>query len=85
MRTSATGPQLWRLNKLGVIDNAKDDDGHVYADRANEVLAEAAAEGLWKPKERSRDRKSAGDVSRSTVTTAEQALEPGSEPTSVRS
>ena len=63
LRKPATGPQLWRLYKLGLIDNAKDRDGRVYADRANEVLAEAAEEGLWKPKERSRNRPLAGDVS----------------------
>jgi hypothetical protein len=50
-RELATGPQLRRLNRLGLLVEALE-DGVVYFDRAFELLADAVARGLWTPKER---------------------------------
>jgi hypothetical protein len=53
-RELPTGPQLRRLNQLGLLPEALE-DGVVYFDRAFELLAEAAEKGLWTPKERRHD------------------------------
>jgi hypothetical protein len=45
----ASGAQLWRLNQLGILGEALIAEGRVSADRAGELLQEAAVRGLWEP------------------------------------
>jgi hypothetical protein len=48
----ASGAQLWRLNELGILREALKVEERVSADRAGELLREAAARGLWNPRPR---------------------------------
>jgi hypothetical protein len=48
----ASGAQLWRLNQLGILGQALNAEGRVSADRARELLREAAVRGLWAPRPR---------------------------------
>jgi hypothetical protein len=48
----ASGAQLWRLNELGILGEALKVEERVSADRAGELLREAAARGLWSPRPR---------------------------------
>jgi hypothetical protein len=48
----ASGAQLWRLNELGLLGEALKVEERVSADRAGELLGEAAASGLWSPRPR---------------------------------
>jgi hypothetical protein len=45
----ASGAQLWRLNKLGLLADALTVEERVSADRADVILSEAAIQGLWEP------------------------------------
>jgi hypothetical protein len=45
----ASGAQLWRLNQLGILREALNAEEPVSADRARELLSEAASRGLWAP------------------------------------
>jgi hypothetical protein len=45
----ASGAQLWRLNQLGILGEALNEEQRVAADRARELLREAAVRGLWAP------------------------------------
>src|SRR5262249_20049574 len=45
----ASGAQLWRLNQLGILSEALNAEEPVSADRARELLSEAASRGLWAP------------------------------------
>jgi hypothetical protein len=45
----ASGAQLWRLNQLGLLMEALNTEEPVSADRARELLSEAASRGLWAP------------------------------------
>ena len=45
----ASGAQLWRLNRLGILSEALDAEEPVSADRARELLSDAASRGLWAP------------------------------------
>jgi hypothetical protein len=45
----ASGAQLWRLNQLGILRDALNAEERVSADRARELLSEAASRGLWAP------------------------------------
>ena len=45
----ASGAQLWRLNQLGILREALNADETVSADRARELLSEAASRGSWAP------------------------------------
>jgi hypothetical protein len=48
----ASGAQLWRLNELGLLGEALHAEDRLSADRAGELLGEAAARGLWSPRPR---------------------------------
>jgi hypothetical protein len=48
----ASGKQLWRLNELGLLGKAPEGEARVSADRASELLWDAAARGLWEPRPR---------------------------------
>jgi hypothetical protein len=48
----ASGAQLWRLNELSLLGEALKVEDRVSADRAGELLGEAAARGLWSPRPR---------------------------------
>ena len=48
----ASGAQLWRLNQLGILREALNAGERVSADRARELLREAASRGLWAPPSR---------------------------------
>jgi hypothetical protein len=48
----ASGAQLWRLNQLGILREALHGEDRVSADRAGELLREAAVRGLWSPRPR---------------------------------
>ena len=45
----ASGAQLWRLNQLGILREALKAEEPVSADRARELLSDAASRGLWTP------------------------------------
>ena len=45
----ASGAQLWRLNQLGILRQALNAEEPVSADRARELLSDAASRGLWAP------------------------------------
>jgi len=45
----ASGAQLWRLNQLGILSEALNAEEPVSADRARELLRQAASRGLWTP------------------------------------
>ena len=45
----ASGAQLWRLNQLGILREALNAEEPVSADRARELLRQAASRGLWAP------------------------------------
>ena len=46
----ATGAQLWRLNQLGLLSEALGEQSQVPAERAREMLWDAARRGLWEPR-----------------------------------
>jgi hypothetical protein len=48
----ASGAQLWRLNKLGLLGEALETEGRVSAELASELLWDAAVRGLWEPSQR---------------------------------
>ena len=45
----ATGPQLWKLNTLGLLQLGGE-IGEVTAEAASRLLAETAEKGLWTPR-----------------------------------
>jgi hypothetical protein len=49
-RKPATGPQLWRLNRLGLLAGAIEPDGCVYVDGAARLIADAVEQGLFAPR-----------------------------------
>jgi hypothetical protein len=50
-RKTATGPQLFTLNKLGWLERALEEDGQtIYVDTASALLAEAVQQGLFTPR-----------------------------------
>jgi hypothetical protein len=48
----ASGAQFWRLNKLGLLGEALTVEERISADRAREMLWDAASRGLWEPRPR---------------------------------
>jgi hypothetical protein len=48
----ATGRQLWRLNQLGLLGDAltQSEDGRVYHDVADRLIAHAADAGRFEPR-----------------------------------
>jgi hypothetical protein len=48
----ASGAQLWRLNELGILREALHAEDRISADRAGEMLRDAAVRGLWEPRPR---------------------------------
>jgi hypothetical protein len=52
----ATAWQLWRLNKLGLLQEALDETGRIGYDAALERIARAADDGLFVSGTKGRDR-----------------------------